>query len=173
MRRVTLVVLLGLLTLAGCTKARPKKLKFNNMMARANQKMAEAGRNFYKVIHPISSGQTLAPNKARNALNDCETALKEAQKEFDGLGAPVNSPAGDTMLGRYNAFLKAEQDVLDSCLKPIVQIIEDNGQYPDPGSKWAAISAKLKEIDAKDKGAWNDLYRAQQEYAKAHKLRPT
>jgi hypothetical protein len=173
-RKALLAILLGLLTLAGCGKGRPKKMQFNNMMARQNKRMADTAKAFYKVIQPIGgSGATVDPSRARSALNDCATALKDAQNAFDGLGAPVNSPAGESLLSRYNAFLRAEQDILDTCLKPIVQIIEDNGNYPDPGTKWAAISKLLREIDAKEKNAWGDLNRAQQEYAKAHKYRPS
>jgi hypothetical protein len=169
-RACLLLLLIGMLAAVGCSQP-PKKMRFNNMMGRANQELKGKATAFYKVISPLGKGQPVAATEARSALNTVQNTFNDVKKDFDRLRPPVNSPAGATLLEKYRAFLKAEESILDTCYKPMVAIIEDDRAYPSPGEKWAAISALLKKADDLEREPYAEVSTAHREYMKQHKFR--
>jgi hypothetical protein len=166
------LLLLVLLTAAGCGVP-PKKMRFNNMMARTNQELASNGKSFYKAIQPIGTGQAVPASQARSALTSCENTVRAAQSTYARLLPPSNSSNGPDMLAKYRTFLNTQDSIVDSCLKPIVKIIEDDQRYPTPQDKWAAIDPLLRKADELEAKAYRDLSAAQQAYAKEHNFRLT
>jgi len=152
--------------LTGCGQP-PKKKQFNNMIARANADLKSKAQAFYKVIQPIGEGKQVTAAQARGELSAMETALNDIKAKFDKMKPPVNSPKGEVLLDKYRAFLKTQENIIDSCFKPIVSAIE-RGQ-PD----WNYIAARLKAADGLESDAYNALATAQKEYAKAHNFNPT
>ena len=174
MRRLTqacrVLVLLGLAGLLGCNQP-PKKMQFNNMIARTNADLKGKAVAFYKVVVPLSKGEQVTPASARSSLGDVEKTLAEARKKFDSLKPPVNSPKGEAMLEKYRTFLKVEQDIVDGCFKPAVTAIEDNQNYPTPNAKWGAIRTLLEKADAIERDSYRALAAAQKDYVDAHKFK--
>jgi hypothetical protein len=167
---VLLLCLMSLVTVvAGCSPP-PKKRTFNNNMARANKSLESRARNFYSQIYPLGTGKAVAATAARGALTDCEKELRDVKSQFSGMRGPANSNMGSDLVAKYQEFLTAQQSILDNCFKPIVAIVENNGTYPDPASKWAAIEPLLRKADEIEKPAWDAVNRLQRAYAEEHKL---
>jgi hypothetical protein len=168
----TALLLLVLLTAAGCGVP-PKKMRFNNQMARTNHELATNGKSFYKAIQPIGTGQAVPASQARSALSACETTVRNAQSTYAGMLPPNNSSNGSDLLAKYRTFLNTQDSIVDSCLKPIVRIIEDDQRYPTPNEKWSEIAPLLRKADELEAKAFRDLTAAQQAYAKEHNFRLT
>src|SRR5262249_30104072 len=54
-RPFSLAILIGLILTAGC-KQPPKPKRFNNMIARANKRLADAAKKFDKAVAPLQKG---------------------------------------------------------------------------------------------------------------------
>jgi hypothetical protein len=162
----TVVLLVAMVTVAGCGQP-PKKRQFNHKVAEANERLSNKARNFYKVIQPIGTGVAVQGSQAQSALTEIETALRDIRKEFDKMPPPLGSPKGAVMLQKYQAFLSTQQSIVDSCLKPIVAIIE-NASIAD---KWNRITPLLRKADDLERDSYNTLSASQREFAEAHKLK--
>jgi hypothetical protein len=167
-KRVLVLLLAVLIVLSGCNQP-PKKRKFNNNIARANQQLSSKGRAFYKAIHPIGKGEAIQASSARSALNDIEKYVAELNKEYGSMPPPTGSPKGAALMEKYRNFLKTQQAIVDSCLKPIVAAIE-NPRLGSPAEKWAVISPLLKKADELESVSYNVLSHAQKDYANEHKF---
>jgi len=161
-----LVLGILLVGLTGCGQP-PKKKQFNNMIARANNELKEKATAFRKAIEPLSTGGQVTGAQARGALNAVESTFNEIKTKFDKMKPPVNSPRGQDLLDKYRAFLKTQENIIDSCFKPIVSAIERGER------DWNYINGRLKAAEALEGGAYKDLTNAQSEYAKAHNFTPT
>ena len=161
-----LLVLGVLLLTSGCSRP-PKKRQFNNILAKRNAKMAAAAKEFYKAVEPLSKGQAAGP--VRQKLDECKTALEEAQSY---VGAPRGTEAGRALLNTYKDYVAAQQKIYDECLTPILAIVEDNRRFPAPGQKWAAIQPLLQKADEIERPAYAELNKAQQTYGQAHGFQP-
>jgi hypothetical protein len=156
---------------AGCSMpARP--MHFNNMMARANQRLNEAGKKFAKAVSPLSSGGAANVNEAKSAYNEAQTVLAEVKKEFDEVRPPLGSDAGSTLLDRYREFLQVQQNIFDTCYTPMFQALQDNARYPDAASKWAVIQPLLGKAQETEKSAIFAVGEAQKAYAEQNKFEP-
>jgi hypothetical protein len=164
-RRAGAAALAALVLVAGC-KAPPKPRKFNNEMARHNQKLASAAKEFAKKLEPLSQGK--AASDARGAYQSMVSALTAARKEYDEDAlTPNRSNSGPALLERYQTFLIAQQKILDGPLKQALQIAEGGG---DPATKWREIQPLLAEANSEEQKWMTDLGKAQQEYAREHNL---
>jgi hypothetical protein len=156
---------------AGCSlPARP--IHFNNMMARANQRLNESGKKFAKAVSPLGSGGAANLNEAKSAYNEIQSTLAEVKKEFDEVRPPIGSDAASTLLERYRDFLQAQQKIFDTCYTPMFQALQDNARYPDAASKWAVIQPLQGKAQEVEKPAIFALGEAQKAYADQHKFEP-
>jgi hypothetical protein len=164
--RVVVLALAGVVVLAGCNPP-PKKTGFNNSMARANLKLKEKARAFYKVVYDLGTGKPVAASQARSALNDIETALADLKKDYASMKPPAGSSTGATLLEKYRVFLNVEQNIIDACFKPAVAAVENPG-LASPAEKWNVIQPLLKQADEMERPAWGDVAKAQRDYAEAY-----
>jgi hypothetical protein len=162
---LVLVVLLGA-TSSGCQ--RPKKKRFNNDIARANVELRNKAKSFYKAIKPLSEGKQVTVADVRGPLKSVENTVKQFKKDYARMRAPANSPNGETLLTSYREFLDKQQEIIDTCFKPIVDAIGDDQTYPTPQAKWDAIASLMKKADSLEKAPYRALAKAQKDYAEAH-----
>lgn len=163
-RLLGLALVAGLfLTLSSCTPP-PKKRQFNNILARLNQDLAEAGKGFYATMRKYNGGAA-PPGEARAKLEECKTALRKVQDVFDDTKYPRGSLEGIPFRMAYSDFLKAQHQILDECFTPCVEIAESN---KPAGQKWAEIDRKLQEAARIEKEPYDKLSEAQSKFAQAH-----
>ena len=169
--RLSLQLLLAALIVvsAGCRQP-PKPMRFNNMIARGNQRLEQAAKQFYKAVEPLGQGKNAEVSSVRTAYNSAENALKELRKDFDSQKPPVNSQPGEDLLEKYRDFLLKQQEIFDQCFTPMLAAAEDNSK--SPADKWAIIEpliTKASDLETPVRGA---LIKLQAEYAKHHNLDP-
>src|SRR5262249_31070652 len=116
-----LVLLAGLVVSVGCA-ARPKPARFNNDMARANQRLAAEGKAFYKTLAAFrEKGEAPDPRRVRSAYQSLESALAEVKKEYERARTPVkNEGLAADLLAKYKDFLEVQQKLIDG---PILRIV--------------------------------------------------
>lgn len=145
---------------AGC-KIPPKPMRFNNLMAKGNERLATAAKNFKKAVEPLSKGGTVDVSEVRTAVNEADAAVTELTKDFDNMGTPKN---GDALMAKYREFLKAQRQIVDDCMKPALKAIENDKKYPEPQDKWAQVFKLTKEATKLEQDAFKALDAAQSEY---------
>src|SRR5690349_13898852 len=96
---------------------------FNNLISKTNKRLADSAKRFYKAVEPMGKGAAGNPNDAQSAYSDMGSTLRDARKDFDET-EPPNSPNGPTLLEKYRAFLKKEQEIYDNCFTPMIQTIK-------------------------------------------------
>lgn len=165
------IVLLGsaIMVLTGCTPP-PGVMKFNNMMARGNAKLAEKAKAFYNTIAPLSKAEPVPAAKARAAADEVGRALAELRQEFATTMPPTGSRNGPDLLARYREFLDTQQRIYDNVILASVRIIEDNAKFPEPFLKWNAIQPLLARATQDEGPALDAVRRVHTEYCKAHNL---
>jgi hypothetical protein len=161
--------LTGLILAVGCNQP-PKPMRFNNTMARANKRLAEAAKKFNKAIIPLKTSQPADLEAARGAYTEMQVALTEITKEYAAARPPVNSPLGREMLEKYRDFLKTEQEVFDACITPMWEAIQDDKKYPDAARKWEAVEPLLTKARDTEREAWMAVRKAQFDYCNHYKL---
>jgi hypothetical protein len=145
---------------AGC-KLPPKPMRFNNLMAKGNEKLAAAAKAFQKAIEPLSKGGAADVSAARSAVNEADTAVTQLTKDFDGMGAPKH---GDAMLAKYREFLKTQRQIVDDCMKPALKVLEDDKNYPEAKDKYPQVFKLLKGATKLEQDAFRALTQAQSEF---------
>jgi hypothetical protein len=145
---------------AGC-KIPPKPMRFNNLIARGNEKLAAAAKNFQKAVEPLSKGGTADVSAVRSAVNEADSAVTQLTKDFDSMAAPKN---GDALLAKYKDFLKTQRQIVDECMKPALKAIEDDKTYPTPADKWAQVYKLTTAAKQLEQDAFKALDMAQSEY---------
>jgi hypothetical protein len=159
------VVLAAGLLAAGCNIP-PKPMKFNNDMAKANQRLASAAKEFAKKLEPLSKGQPVASGEVRSAYQAMSSALASVRKDYEEMLSPNRSKFGDALLEKYKAFLTGQQKILDGPMKQISQIAEDPGK--DPGTKWREIEPLIQQC-AQDEQQWiGEVSKVQGDFARDH-----
>ena len=103
--------LVGLILVAAGCKQPPKPMRFNNSIARANDRLYAAAKKFAKAIEPMEKGTAPDIGAAQTASNEMQTILRELQKEFDEARSPINSAPGAELLEKYRTFLQKEQTI--------------------------------------------------------------
>jgi hypothetical protein len=151
---------------AGC-KAPPKPMKFNKLLVESNTKLAEAGKAFRKTVEPLSEGKPVKAGDVESSYRSMESALASVKSEWEDMKAPMNSSAGPTVLEKYQAFLDAEEKVLQR-YQGIVNIVKD-GQLA-PAAKWSRINGVFQAIADEEGKALRPVREAQTAYAKEHNL---
>jgi hypothetical protein len=144
-----------------------KPMTFNNSMARGNQRLADDAKKLNKAVTPLGTNGSADVAAAKSALSSIQSTLKGLKAEFDDVRAPMGSEAAGSLLDRYRDFLQVEQTILDTCLTPIVQALDDP-RYPDPASKWQVISPLLNKAAELESPATFALGEAQKAYAAAY-----
>jgi hypothetical protein len=145
---------------AGC-KLPPKPMRFNNLMARGNDKLAAAGQNFKKAIEPLSKGGTADLANVRSAVNEADSTVTQLTKDFDNMAAPKH---GDSMLAKYKDFLKTQRQIVDDCMKPALKVIEDDKNYPTALEKWPQVRKLTEKATSLEQEAFRALVAAQSEF---------
>jgi hypothetical protein len=163
-RLIPLALKLGLaalaVTAAGC-KLPPKPMRFNNLMAKGNEKLAAAGQNFKKAIEPLSKGGTADDAAVRSAVNEADKTVTDLIKDFDNMAAPKH---GDSLLAKYKEFLKTQRQIVDECMKPALKVIEDNKNYPTAMDKWPQVRKLTDKANSLEQEAFRALVAAQSEF---------
>jgi hypothetical protein len=150
---------------AGC-KIPPKPMRFNNLIARGNEKLAAAAKAFKAAaVDPLDphkkEGKAVDVSAARSAVNEADSTVTSLTKEFDAMGAPKH---GDTMLSKYKEFLKSQRQIVDECMKPALKIIEDDKNYPTARDKWPEVVKLTTAATKLEQDAFKALDAAQSEY---------
>jgi len=160
MRGIRSLCLLGALAvtiaLVGCAKP-PNKLKFNNALCRETILLGNAGKQFSATVTPLSTGQRVSANAVNTALANCEKELDNARKTAGLMRRPNRDALGVTMRDKFYLYLKAQQSIIDDCLKPIAQIVEDDENYPTAAAKWKQIEPLMKEAGEIEKDPYDAL----------------
>jgi hypothetical protein len=151
---------------AGC-KAPPKPMKFNKLMVESNDRLASSAKNFRKTVDPLSEGKQVKAGEVESAYQSMSSALASVKNEWEDMKAPMNSSSGPDLLAKYQAFLDAEDKVLQR-YQTIVTVVKD-GQLA-PAAKWTKINAAFQAAAAEEGKAMDPLRKAQTAYAKEHNL---
>jgi hypothetical protein len=169
LKRLSMTLLLAAMILvAGCgTPLKP--MQFNNRMARANLKLSTAARKFYKAIEPLSKG---GPPDAslRGAYDECGSALREAQQDFDNVLPPHGSAPGADLMEKYRTFLVQQKEVYDKAITPMYNAAQD--ARLDAFGKWQIISPLLARASSEENRAMNEVRKSHIEFCKFHYLEP-
>jgi hypothetical protein len=169
--RLVMQMVLAALVVAPVACSLPARpMAFNNMMARANQRLNEEAKKFNKAVSPLGSNAAADTAAAQSAYNSIQTTLQDLKKEFDNVRPPLGSEAGSTMLQKYQEFLQTEQSIFDTCLTPAVQALQDNARYPDAASKWAVIGPLLTKAGQMERPVLDSLGAAQKAYTESYKF---
>jgi len=168
MKKCLGLFLLGLaVTLAGC-KTAPGVMKFNNEIARANEKLATSARSFYKAISPLGLNQQADLTTAQSSYNDAVKNLKDAQAYFESFSGKSGSYS--TLQGQYKEFLKVQEKIVEEYMKVMLQTAQD--AKLSPAEKWAKIYPLLAKASTDENAAYKTLTDAQVAYAKEFSLEP-
>lgn len=151
--RLTLAGLL--IALASCSKAAPGPKAFNNKLARANNKLAKAGKDFYDALSPMASNKPADRAKAQGAYNEMASALRNARKEVE----EVNPKPGvyADLHAKFKSFLDAEQQIYDKTVTPAWQAVQ-------AGQPWAVINPLLVRASSEEAEAYKTLQEAHRKY---------
>jgi hypothetical protein len=164
-----LLLVASIVCLTGCRQpVRP--MKFNNMIARSNAKLAEPAKRFYKAVQPLSQGKDADVTGARSAYGEIESTLKELRLEFDTIKPPTGSQPAADLLEKYQSFLATEQEIFDNCFGPMMSAAQNSSL--SPGDKWAIIQPLLSKASSKEGPVLGALKNLQKEYATKHNLDP-
>jgi hypothetical protein len=151
---------------AGC-KAPPKPMKFNKLLVESNDKLASSAKNFRKAVEPLAEGKPVKAGDVESAYKGMSSTLESVKGEWEDMKAPMRSSTGPDLLEKYQAFLDAEDKVLQR-YQTIVTVVKD-GQLA-PAAKWAKINAAFQAAAAEEGKAMGPLRKAQTAYAKEHTL---
>jgi hypothetical protein len=165
--RPLVLLLAGVLAVVAGCKARPYPLQFNNGIARAMRKLADAAKEFYGAVKAHESGSADA-NEVRTKYRAVEKTLKDVKAEYDDIGPPLGTSWGPQMMDLWTDFLDGQQTILDKYFSPIVQMVESG--RPD----WERIHRLIDEVDKEEAKTRNPLVEYQKSWAKEYnfKLEP-
>jgi hypothetical protein len=150
----------GALVLAAGCKERPYPIKFNNTMARSNRELATAAKEFQAVLRK----QPIDPKEVENKYQQMAAKLKDIVEKFDDIGSPMGTAYGSELLDRYLDFLKAEQTIVNTHAKQIVDIAKAGGDQQ-------AIDALLARIGEEEGPKLTALKETQKKFADDLKLK--
>lgn len=151
---------------AGC-KAPPKPMKFNKLLVEANAKLAASAKTFRKTVEPLGEGKPVKAGDVESAYRGMQSTLASVKDEWDDMKAPMRSSSGPGVLEKYQAFLAAEEKVLQH-YGTVVNVVKDGGLAP--AGKWAKINAAFQAAEAEEGKALRPLREAQTAYAKEHNM---
>jgi hypothetical protein len=162
------VLLAGVIVVASGCGMPPKPMQFNNMLSRANKRLADPARKFYEAVIPLKENKEAKIKQAQSAYDEMRSALADVRSQFASARAPVSSPYGVELLAEYrDNFLKAQQNVFDTSITPMWKIVQGPG---DPASKWNAIVPLLQKARDDETPSYNKLRAWHKEYCKDHNL---
>jgi hypothetical protein len=171
-RKSFALLLLGLITLiaVGC-KERPGTVRFMNILATKNDRLAKASQSFFTAIQPLQARVPVPKETIDSAYRELERTLKELKDEMKDQYPPLRSASGSALLDRYREYLDEEQVIFDRTVSLIYQTAI--GEEGDPATKWAAIDPLLKKVEEDEKKAEKPLKDAQNTYAKERNITVT
>jgi hypothetical protein len=169
--RILIATTVACLLLAGngCKGPPLKPTRFNDTLAKATQKLAQATRPFRKALLPLGTGQPANPSEVQNAFAGMERALKEARSETEDISPPSSSKSGPTLLFQYKNFLDSQETILTRHMKGIVDTVNNN--QLSPADKWGVVQAAFAKIEEEENRSMGTLRSALSEFQKEHNLR--
>jgi cytochrome c556 len=154
--------------LAGCHGPPPTRVEFNNNLADRNAKLYKAGRAFRKTLDPLlKDGRSADVAAVKKARDDARAALEDVSSEFKDSRTPRKGGNAQAIWDAYNDFLATEDDIVNKYFAEIIQVLEDDKEYPSNSDKKAKILAILKKIDKEEADKMGVVYKEQKSYADA------
>jgi hypothetical protein len=160
----TLLLAASLLLLVGCN-VRPTLVGFNDLMAKHNQRLNEAGTRFNLAVNLALKNPTYL-SQVDNAYADAKQTLENVKSSWESQKLPKHaSQAAPGFMDAYKQFLTA-QDAIAAHMDKIVTMLHDTNL--DPAARQQTVFAELADMNTKDNVAKSALTSAQQKYSKEH-----
>jgi hypothetical protein len=168
-RRLVLIALLTAMLAGGCSKQRPSRIRFNDMLARNTKKVAILGSSFrielQKLLTPSEGTPTADPAVLERIFNDLESTAKQLRRDADDIVLPKRSEnLTSDFLSAYKAYLDAQITIIQTQVPQIIAVVR-KGKAASDASKKAEIERILTRIDAEERKTKEALDQAQRALA--------
>jgi hypothetical protein len=164
-RRELPVVALGALLLCGCGN-RAELVQFNNRVAHAFKKLAEADQAFYDGVYDFAYNKA-APGGALKRFHEgydrLKTAAAEVRKEADALQVP-DAPGAGKLRDSLLRALKVHEETLDK-FRPAREASERRAL-----AQRTRLRELLDETQRDKRAAWEGLDEAQKAFARENRI---
>lgn len=168
-RRAALALLAVAAAAAGCGLP-PTRVEFIETLSKENREIARSTRNFRSAVLPLKDGKPANAAQVRSGYDEMVKAVKQAKADMALQLLPPSSNSAKDLLAAYKTYLDGEDNILQTCMLPIVQEVEQP-TVANPADEWTTVvKPLLDQVSAKENQAYGPLVQAQNTYCSEHNM---